>query len=562
MKKSAWDKQLWQDKMQQLPLEGDEHAMWQNMQALLDKNMPVNPSGTGRGTQKNFPGAGTILSAIVIISAVTILLFHLLNASHTGKQKPENKITKLQADSLHAINNSSNNDAVKPKAVVDKNHATTDILPQAEANKSSKTNAGTGQKDSSTSNKNTAPNASGAINEVLVNSGANKKLPGNNAADKNAGIIKQGNNNIKNQLAIANSQHSVNNTLVSGNQNSRNAYLQKAGAKGKAGHYFGQHDKNSAYQQNWIKNHNDHAANRPDAGEQQQTGNIKADSTSIRQKTGQDTIASLLTVSRQIAHNDLILSNTLVSTIISPVDIVNKQTAQNNALNKNQSAKSGKLQGKSVKNRSGNSKFELDLRLGYNTGAGSSAYPGISAGIFFTPKIGVLVGADVMAARTLSGSYNNKMQLTYRVDTGKSGIRQSGQIIISGSRKIYTIDVPVTAHYRINQNISLYGGPVISIPAKANAIKPTLTKLANSNDTTRSLVAPYVSATTINTKPDFGFTGGIQLNFNRFFISGSYLQDMQSYTISSGLGSGKISRYHTVQFGIGYRLFKPKNTKP
>jgi hypothetical protein len=52
--------------------------------------------------------------------------------------------------------------------------------------------------------------------------------------------------------------------------------------------------------------------------------------------------------------------------------------------------------------------------------------------------------------------------------------------------------------------------------------------------------------------------GGVGLNFNQVFISGGYMQAPQSYTTSSGPGSGKVSWPHTMQFGIGYPLFNLK----
>ena len=41
MKDSVWYNKLWQNKMLELPLEGDESAAWQKMQALLDGHLPV-----------------------------------------------------------------------------------------------------------------------------------------------------------------------------------------------------------------------------------------------------------------------------------------------------------------------------------------------------------------------------------------------------------------------------------------------------------------------------------------------------------------------------------------
>jgi hypothetical protein len=559
MKEPGSDIRLWQDKMLQLPLEGDEQDMWQNMQDLLDENMPVDPSGSGPASPKNSPGAGTIISVIVIIVAIVILLLYFTGAFQPGKQrKTENKINKVNANSVNVAANNSNNSTDK-KDVTAKNPATNNTTSSKNktGNKANEDSV-TGQKNTPSNGNNSGANAAGGASTVVTNGNHADKLRGHYIDSKKSG---SGNNSVNSRVNNTGG-HSINHSLVSGNQTSLNAYLQTTASKNKTSHYFGRKNKPSGYKKNAGTDANYHAPKGNQHG-----GNNNTDSTASALPKSPDTIASLITSNQQAVRNGLLSSNKPDSTTTTPTlvaatnNAANKQAAQNKATDKNKVTKDGKASNKPAKKQSGNSKFELDLRLGINAGSGSSTYAGINAGYYFTPKLGVLIGADVMPSRTLSGSYI-KSNLEYTVDTGKLGKRETGKIIINGSRKFYTIDVPVTAVYKINKMISIYGGPVLSVPVKANTAKNNLTLPANATDTAKNVVAPYLSSTVIDNKFSFGLSAGARLNFKRLFISAGYMQDAQTYTISSALGSGKISRYHAVQFGIGFQLFKPTSTKP
>jgi len=131
--------------------------------------------------------------------------------------------------------------------------------------------------------------------------------------------------------------------------------------------------------------------------------------------------------------------------------------------------------------------------------------------------------------------------------------------MISSSRKIQYVDIPVLATYKISDKFTVTAGPVISIPIKANASKNTLGTLSSSADTTTvKEVTPYVTSTTINSKINFSLSAGARYTVKRFYFDAGYIQGISPYTISSSLGSGKIY-YHTIQVGIGYQLFKSKS---
>jgi hypothetical protein len=560
MKDQEWYNKLWRDKLQQLPVEGDEHAMWQKMQGLLDEEMPVSNPGTS-GKPGKFPGGGAILPAVVIIAATLALIYFLSGHSKEGKHKEQIKAIKsivMHRDSL--------NNAKIRQSQVDDNTANSKahLQPQNSSTAVNKTimNA-TSSAYKNTLSANTANNTSSS-SKITPLSNLNPKVNNSNHISAN-NII-----GVRDKKEDYN-KHAKNVSLITGSYSGHLTHLHTNG-RGNPKMYSSQHHsvsgianaaQNNSGNPSGLKNSRQQNPGQQQAGMMQLLTNNSypsfADTLTTPGIIDQTNITDSL--SKQFRNGLALGENTLT---IAKNSLGN--SASNNT-NKSQSAQNNKTKDKPTssknnngKSRPGNSSFSLDAKLGMNTGAGSSAYFGIAAGYNFTPRVSLMIGADVLPSRTLSGSYNSKTQLTYRVDTGKYGTRQSGQIIISGSRKLYTVDVPVTVNYRINQYLSIYGGPVISLPAKANATKTSLTKLANSNDTTRSLVAPYLSGTVIDNKAGINLTGGVKLNFNRVFISGGYMQALQPYTISSGLGSSKIN-YHTVQLGVGLRLFKPKGKK-
>ena len=549
MKGPALDKQLWHDKMQQLPLEGDEDAMWQKMLGLLDENMPaenpvvVNPP-------KNSPNTGSIVTAIVIAVIIAILLYFML-PYFSGHHKSTGQKSKTEKTDSNSIKTRS---AKSLKSIAAQSANTTaDSLNSTQKNSSEKSVPGNKNEPASDtasyingkSTKNTATNNS--------TSSADSKLM--TAKGKQAA---NGNKNVRYPGNKRNGKPSL---LVAGNGNTRSAHLQKIDVKNKPG--FGKkHSLNSGY---LAKNN---------AGTQSTNGTTSGNSTVTGATTGnkqnqQDSLSSLLKNPQSVQNSFLLPGSPKPDSTgllhgANNANPTNKQVNANNSA-KNKTATSPNSKNKTAKNPGGGSKFELDLRAGLNTSSSSisqSKFGGIAASYYILPNLGIGVGADVSTPYTITGSYTQANLNYTTADTGKAKNHSTGKIIIYSSRKIYTVNVPLTVTYKINDNMSVYGGAVADIPVKSALSKSNLGLLTNSKDTTAAKeIDPYVSSTTISNKLNFSITGGIKLNVDRFYISGGYVQGLSPYTINTGLGSAKIS-YNTIQFSVGYQLFKPKLKKP
>ncbi len=577
--------------MQELPLEGDEHAAWQKMQGLLDQNMPVSSPVIIT------PKPGTLLwvkllyiiAAIITAMVIYYAASHVLVNHHEKTNKTGSKHMLINADS--AANNSYS-----------AKEGTTDEKPTS--------NVGNGAKNSTDNNKNdekkseanssTSTNKpSAAINGKAV--GINKiniKPNGNNnssAASKtssgnNIPVVNHSATNGTNIYRRADIKHNSNNTsatnkVSSGNNNSSGTdHVMARGTNAHSnkitGHLTGGGRRSmvansrsslavSHSQKQGIKNHTSHSPY------SNQTGKYGTPSKTNQQLLADQTASAQTNLTP--AGNGVITNGTAIKDVArnpkttpgagnktdsttATKNIAAKPIADTKA--KNQPDKSGTKSKTTSTKKPGNSKFELGIKLGANTNTGSTINPflGISANYNFHKKWGISIGVNAPYTRTITGSYS-KSNLSYVTvgDSNKQITHNSGKLMISSSRKIKYVDIPVLATYKISNKFTVTAGPVISIPIKANASKNTLGTLSSSADTTTlKEVTPYVTSTTINSKVNFSLSVGARYNVKRFYFDAGYLQGISPYTISSSLGSGKIY-YHTIQIGIGYQLFKSKS---
>jgi hypothetical protein len=546
MKDSAWYNKLWQTKMQELPLQGDEHDAWQKMQGLLDQHMPVNSTviapkaGTSVWVKLMYVLA-TIIGAAILYYAATHMLVH----HHEKTNRPTGKHTRIITDSA--------------------------------ANKSNLTTAGspTGSavyrmKNTTNSNVNKNNGTQNVLN-TSVTSGKSPSATNGNVNSAATNVNKAGVKYTTNNAAISSAKSSgVNNIAVGGSNTHRNRTANHLAARGnsgalttpEAGSYnqdlqteVFQHHSTNRFHSKVEKENNDTSRNNKQ---------LLADQTSIKTNgVVLSNTGSTITGASTSGTTQNVNSTDLSAKTDNPTSVKGaaaKQVAD--AKGKNQSNKSGLKSKASVTKKTTNSKFTVDLKLGANTNKGSSLNPflGVMGNYRLHNKWGVSIGANMLSARIISGSYG-KGNLNYITigDSSKKITHNSGQLTISSTRKIYYVDVPVLVTYNVSDKFTLKAGPVISIPIKTEANKNTLGPLSSSADTTTlRTVTPYVNSTTISSKVNFSFSAGAQYNVKRFYFDATYLQGLSPYTIGSGLGSGKIY-YRTVQIGIGYHLFKSRS---
>lgn len=509
MKSSAWYNKLWQTKMQELPVQGDEHAAWQKMLGLLDQEMPVTPSGGGTSTPAKPWWVGLTFALIVLIIALLYyaggpLLHHKKYNIKTVKRevfknKSNNSNTNSAADNLQN-NKQTHNNNLKSSATTVNNKA---------GNKTVKNNT------SSTSNASSGFNSSvGNANNIHLHN-KDHHSPGKKHSvlstatigPKSAYAKSQYSKNNLNQLAAANNRS---------NGSMSNQYL--ADSKASSNKVNGNNTVTDSAQKNNT------------------TASVKSDNTSVIPLKTSDTDT--------------------------------KQTAKPNT---GETKSSKNFVKNSSGSKTSSSKFQLGLKIGVNTNGSFTpssqnigklpidAFLGISGSYAINSKFGVQVGINVLSPKVISAGYsNNNIKYTTLNDSNKQVVHNTGKLTIHGSEKVYNIDIPVLATYKASNLITIQAGPVIGIPVKHNAIKTTLSSISSTADTTAAAeLKPYLNSTKINNNLNLSLSGGVRLNLNKFYIDAGYLQGISPYTISSGLGSNKVY-YHTFQFGIGYRLFKSK----
>jgi len=574
--------------MQELPLEGDEHTMWQNMQSLLDENMPVsNPVVTPKPATSLWVKLIYIMAVIITAAVVYYAASHLLASHHEKTNRPAGKHALMNRDSTNSKYSAkvrSNDD--KLKADADNNAGNNEAADKNNDKKTATASSGiTGASSAMLNSKLTA----GAVNKGDIKhagnnpSGTKITLPANN---NNAPVAPHSAMTGNHPYTSHDTKHNNNAPSSRSKTTSANNHLSGTGYTAVNG--TAHHNKLSGHSTSGGRHSvptNPHPGFYAYNSQNQRTGNRTNHSSYLNStgknrhlsKTDQHPLAGQ-TTSEQTNVNPVDNGGTTNDTAIKDASQSIKLTANktdstitakntdakqtSDTKNKNQTDKSAAKSKSTASKKFGNSKFVLDVKLGANTNTGSTINPflGISANYNFNKKWGVAVGVNAPYTRIIAGSYS-KTNLTYVTvgDSNKQITHNSGKLMISSSRKIKYVDIPVLATYKVSDRFTVTAGPVISIPIKANASKNTLGALSSSADTTTlKEVTSYVTGTSINSKVNFSISAGARYTMKRFYFDAGYLQGISPYTVSSSLGSGKIY-YHTVQIGIGYQLFKSKS---
>jgi len=544
MKSSAWDNRLWQSKMQELPLYADANSAWNKMQELLDENMPVNAPAIG--PKKPFGPFGTKLVSILGVVIVAGLLYYAATRVFIAHQHKSTKnstpVVKQLTRPIDGINKSAND-----SADVLRKDDTRDNLPGNAPDKtntnSEPTNIPAGKTGNNLKQQQQVIKNPGAIVGVnvasikLKNSARNidKNVTGNYRRHNSNGGVQSGSNGASYPGNIQN--HSSTNTTAN-----------LGGSAGSA-----QMAKQTLNRSGDVKS---------SKGGSQNT----IDSSLVSATTG----SSAIITSPQITNNNSTTINTKIADSLAAIkkDIANKpqSSTPNNTLAGNRAStrvsrdKTTNNKSKKALQQQSYTRFGININTGLNTGTNSSAFLGLSGSYLIAPKLSVGVGIQLLPSKVISGSYSNhKYKYVTVGDSGKTTTNLADNIIVNSSVNINSADVPIIFSYKLNNYISINAGPIISIPVNLDNLKNTLGPITKPADTsaTYKLISAAANSTTISNKVGVNLEGGLRVNISRFYIDGAYVHGINSYTISSSLGSSKVY-YHTFQFGIGYWIFKPK----
>lgn len=173
------------------------------------------------------------------------------------------------------------------------------------------------------------------------------------------------------------------------------------------------------------------------------------------------------------------------------------------------------------------------------------AFLGVFANYIVYKKWGINIQPKMLSPQSISGTYSHVA--VSKIDSGKT-------FMVTDSRKIYFVDVPLHLVYNATPNISLMGGAAISFPVKdANGSSLLVPNTALKDSAYYVKVRSTISATKFSTQPNFGLSGGVSFHYWRLYLNATYLKALKPQTISSDLGSYTFN-HDALQFSLGVRL--------
>ncbi|CAH0311880.1 MULTISPECIES: hypothetical protein [unclassified Pedobacter] len=497
MRNSAWYHKLWRNKFDSLPIQDASDASWAGMHKLLNEQMPISTIG-GHGPNlstgaKLFKIIGYTLSVAAAVS--TVGYFTVLKSKNKQKEI-ENKVKPAILDSV--VVDSS-------KVINYSNLADTIII-----------------KDSIDQNGN-------AIDHVVAQ---NKGVDNDSAL-----VVKHVNDNVISSTAKPN--------VVSPIKNKHDG-TQRPDHFGRFENLSSSLPKPSSK----VDGHQskDQNVNRPFGIGQ----NMLLMPNSYQEKNG---------FFKQLASPVSILNQRAVLQAYSPVVLLNASSINNSRMGSNNKAdrttvgKTTKVKNvrlpkiKTTKIKQESEIIVPTYSYGVTTGmnvqkGNSSFYAGISGAYSLSKKWQFSVGANVNSYHKIAGEFTHPSY--YRPDS-------LPPFTIAATRKVITMDIPLTAAYRLSKHISVKAGPVISFMGKQSEMITKLNPIADPRDTLyHSKQIDSTLVNTVNNKVNIGFTGGISIHIKQFDINGSY-QWLSPYKVTNSLGSFKQTN-QVFRIGIGYRF--------
>ncbi len=523
MKNSAWHNRILQEKLQELPIEGDANAAWQKMQGLLDVNLPVNtPAGGGASggshllktvQAKLIAAAGVAVTATTLYLAVVLPLKKKAEVNKNPKKQYEQKLDSLRTDSLLKDSLDNQNSliipdtaALQPIGHIDSNRLDNTAIDNAA---------------------NTSQNIKGG--KVSSINGKNITFPGAQSLDADKSRVDQkGSGSLPSDFSQPSTQPSV---ILKGGGNT-------SPATGSVG--------NIAQQPNIVRP-NDSATIDDDQSTKpvSDTGRVTADVTDKNAALNTDENKALLSQANGDGNNRLKKGK--------------KDKVKNKKPRKEIQGVYSDFQVNVLLGANGNGSFtSSDQNKNIYGKLPADLFIGLNAAYRFNQQLSVGLGVNVLSPKQIKSSMTDTSFTYTSMDIfGNIIPHKPGPFNVNSVIKFYTVDVPVTINYHFNDQFSMHGGPVISIPVRQNASVNKLAFQSAVADSVYTIVSPLANTATVNNKVKLSITAGATVNLNRFFIDAGYMRTLSPYTVTSHFGTRKVS-YSTWQLGIGYKLFTAK----
>ncbi|HEY9004026.1 MAG TPA: hypothetical protein VIM89_21895 [Mucilaginibacter sp.] len=537
MKNLAQYLKLWQKKRDELRVDTDAGSDWLDMSKLLDKHMPVNNDSGGSAPKKGISLFTTLL--ITLSAAAMFYVGHRVietkkktayqkHQLHHKKHGISSGIDSLAvADSLQQSENQiADNDSTSAEQNTIVGKATSD-------NGTTKNNAKSLAKTDSVNSKNIAEQ-SNSNNKKATNT-QNSKASAELSDNKKLNSTNAGNKRISNSSTKGQSADLSSNSSLLNNSNSAKK-LNFTGSRDnkKNNKLTNSSDKNSltlAGKNNQFNNNN--------LNNNSFYTETNLNPTNRNQSYNRDNQTLLTLPDGKSIGVNAVLVNTYPT-------LNSKSLFQTGA---SASSKSTKNKVKSPLHIYGT--FDWGVLIGANSSGSFTSgslnkngslpvdiFPGIYGTYNLNAKWGIGAQVSVLSPQIAKGATYDHPYFVY-ADSSVS-IKSK---LVSTSKKIYSVQVPVYATYKIANNIHLKAGPVISFPLKQyNVATPV------------DSVSQYVlSHSRYDQKTDFGFAGGANYQYKRLIFEVNYLKGITQHSIVTDSLIHKATN-NTFQFSIKLQL--------
>jgi hypothetical protein len=236
---------------------------------------------------------------------------------------------------------------------------------------------------------------------------------------------------------------------------------------------------------------------------------------------------------------------------------------------KNSKGKKKKVKEKNVKTKNSISRqsdcsnLDWGILTGVNT-AGSFTPKNQNSNFYGAAPVDLFFGVFVTYNLNEKWALNSQIKIlspqnvSYSYVHLNNGMVDSPKMQIKSARKIYSVEVPVQLAYRVNSYLSVLAGPSISIPVKQAGITNKLfTNGAKKDSAYYAAVGDTINSTKYLQKLNVGLSGGLNLQIQRLRIGAMWNQSLTGYEIKSAFGAYK-TKPGTFQFTIGWQLDKIK----
>jgi hypothetical protein len=486
--------ELWQQKRNELPINGDIKADWSEMHNLLDQNMPVNsPGGGSANTGTQLAHLAKLKLLYVVAGLIAGVLITYLIMHHDNN--PINK------------NHKSNKSAIRKDSTVIANTLQT-------------------------------PNSANQVRSIAADPSANNSnvdVRNNTTADLNR-LIRAGKN-------VANTSKESNSRLNNSSGN-RNRLLSAANSYNNEKHLDDYHGGSYHQSGNIDTKQSDPVS----------IGQRGADDSSPATKNqANDNSLQLLTPAPiPLTWEDIATNNPhQPKALANPFESARKLSTDKNTKASKNAADSkfdwGLLLGVNtngsftpkVRNTNFYGSFPVDISVGLFTTYNLSSYWAVGVqGRFLTPHTSV-------------GSYT----YTHSIEVESFTTVQTFQV--NNSRKVYTIDVPLHLIYKAMPNVSLKAGPLLSIPIK-DFNRVTFTQQTYSDTAQYvNAVKSTLKSVNYEKKLSYGASVGAGFSYKFLWLDATYNYYPQTQKASSTLGTFTTNT-NNLQLTLGIKLNKSK----